>query len=203
MVVLFTSRSVQTATGAKLCLLGMPHLQSLLWGGAYFLPTCQAGLGSIPAQCRLAEKVGRGVLVALHMAQCSKTQVFTLVAAHPCAELHFPDGILSIPIPTATPTAAGAPGASSDSTSAAPVQPAPALLPPPHANRPCGNVNTLSAFICTAGAGIANPFVSRNMCGIWIQQSPALFLKQMLLAGSFAYPIYEKRGELLLLLKRK
>lgn len=147
--------------------------------------------------------MGRGVLAVLHMAQHSRTYAFTLVAVHPCAELHFPNGIVSVPIPSATPTAAGAPGgASSDSTPAGSTQTGgPRAVP--HANRPCGSVNTLSAFICTAGAGTANPFVPRNTCGIWIQQSPALFLKQMLLAGSFAYPIYEKRGELLLLLKRK
>lgn len=73
LVVLFTGSSVQAAIGAKLCLLGMPHLQSSRWGNAYFLPTCQAGLGSIPARCRLAGKVGRGALAALHMAQHSKT----------------------------------------------------------------------------------------------------------------------------------
>lgn len=72
-VVLFTGSSVQAAIGAKLCFLGMPHLQSSLWGTAYFLPTCQAGLGSVSAQCRLAGKVGRGVLAALRMAQHSKT----------------------------------------------------------------------------------------------------------------------------------
>lgn len=74
MVVLFTGSSVQAATGAKLCFLGMPHLQSSLWGSALFpAHMCQAGLGSILAQCRLAGKVGRGVLAVLDMAQCSKT----------------------------------------------------------------------------------------------------------------------------------
>lgn len=72
-VVLFTGSSVQATIGAKLCFLGMPRLQSSLWGSAHFLPTCQAGLGSILAWCRLAGKVGRGVLAALHMAQHGRT----------------------------------------------------------------------------------------------------------------------------------
>lgn len=42
-VVLFTGSSVPAAIGAKLCFLGMPHLQSSLWGSADFLPTCHAG----------------------------------------------------------------------------------------------------------------------------------------------------------------
>lgn len=58
-VVLFTGSSVQAAIEAKLCFLGMPQPQSSLWGSAYFLPTCQAGLGSIPAQCKLAGRVGK------------------------------------------------------------------------------------------------------------------------------------------------
>lgn len=115
MSVLFTDSSVQAAIGAKFCFLGMPHLQSSLWGSADFLPTCQAGLGSVPARCRLAGRAGRGVLAALHMAECSKTQAVTLGAAHPCAELHFPAGIPPVSIPTATAAAAGAPCAGSDS----------------------------------------------------------------------------------------
>ena len=133
----------------------------------------------------------------LRMAEHSRTPALTFTAARPCAELCFPNGIAFRPIPAATLTEAVQPAARSaggDSrrqqkwaNKAAPVQPAPASLPL-HANKPCGNVNTSPAFICALGAGIANPFVPRKMGGSWIQQSPALFLNQILLARSFAYP---------------
>lgn len=97
-MVLLTGSSVQAAIGAKLCFLGMPRLQCSLWGSAGFLPTCQAGLGSILAWCRLPGKVGSAVLAALHMAQHGRTQAGTLVAA----ELHFPGGILSTSIPNSS-----------------------------------------------------------------------------------------------------
>lgn len=51
MVVLFTGSSVQAATGAKLCFLGMPHLQALLWGKCLFL----SGLSAPSWQGKWAE----------------------------------------------------------------------------------------------------------------------------------------------------
>lgn len=139
----------------------------------------------------------------LCMAERGKTPAFIFAAARPCTELPFPNGIAFRPILAAALPEAVQPGARSaggDShrqpkwaNKAAPVQSALAS-PPLHANKPCGNVNTSPAFICTLGAGIANPFVPRKMGASWIQQSPTLFLKQILLAGSFAYPHLWKTG---------
>lgn len=179
--------SVQAAIGAKLCFLGMPRLQSSLWGSAGFLPTCQAGLGSILAWCRAMV--------------CWQLCTWHSMAEHrqsPCLLLSCVFLMPSYPHPSPQP-----PQQQQELPVTQHGQCQSASLPPPRANRPCGSVNTLSAFIWAAGAGIAHPFVPRNTCGSWIQQSSALFLKQMLLAGSFAYPVYENQGELLLLLNRK
>lgn len=182
-MVLLTGSSVQATIGAKLCFLGMPRLQCSLW--------------EVLVSCPRAKQVWAP---SWHGAGCQgkwAVLCWQLCTWHSMAEHRQAPWLLLSCIflvasyPHPSPTAAGA---ASDSTRAVPA------LPPPPANRPCGSVNTLSAFIWAAGAGIAHPFVPRNTCGIWIQQFPALFLKQMLLAGSFAYPVYENQGELLLLL---
>lgn len=57
----------------------------------------------------------------------------------------------------------------------------------------------LSCLYLGAGSGDSSAFCPWEDGGSWGQQSPALFLKQILLAGSFAQPDLWKTGELLLL----